>query len=37
MWFTIGIITGLVLAEFVASQFILRDEDNDDEEGTDDL
>ena len=36
MWFTIGIITGLVLAELVASQWILRDEDND-EEDTDDL
>lgn len=36
MWFTIGIITGLVLAELVASQFLLRDEDND-KEDTDDL
>lgn len=36
MWFTIGIITGLVLAEFLASRWLLRDEDND-EEGTDDL
>lgn len=36
MWFTIVIITGLVIAELVASQWILRDEDND-EEDTDDL
>ena len=31
MWFTIGIITGLVLAELVASQWIFKDEDNDEE------
>lgn len=35
MWFTIGIITGLVLAELVASQFLLRDEDNDEEDNDD--
>lgn len=34
MWFTIGIITGLVLAELVASQWLLKDEDDD--EGTED-
>ena len=36
MWFIIGITTGLVLAELLLSQWLLRDEDND-EEGTDDL
>lgn len=35
MWFTIGIITGLVLAELVVSQFILRDEDNDEDNDDD--
>ena len=29
MWFIIGIITGLILAELVLSQWLMKDEDND--------
>ena len=32
MWFIIGIITGLVLGELVLSQFLMNDEDKDEED-----